>query len=572
MDKTQLQKEIAKNVLKKMKARKVTGLSYALVDEKGIILSEGLGYADMVQNVPVTDETLFQIGSITKLFTGLAVMKLAADKGIDLDAPYRKYVPELSMKSHYKNIKLFTLKNLLTHHSGVPSDWYLNTRPIWPGQPLDLERVIKELNQDFLAFPPDYVTSYSNLGYILLGYFIQKVSGISYEEYVKRNILIPLGMNQSTFGLEEIAGTGLSKAYSRHKEVNCYRPPAPAGGLLASVKELGIFIQILLNHGMVRKKEVINPEQLEFMFSAQNQNVLLDAKCKVKTGISCWIIQDRNRGTEILHDGGTTFFFSRLILLPEHKLGVIVLSNSFGARRTVDQAGLFALKRAFELKSNSSTAATQPEDEYSDRREDLEHIKDFAGHYNTMYGLTEVKYNNGKPVMKIGNNPKLRLLVRKSGGFTPQLKLFGLITVNHPQITGLTFYFEKVDGHSLIISNLDNFDSLFGTKLTPYSIPQIWLNRLGDYEIENLANDQFVPILKPSLKKVGNYLVFSVTNEYRVRQSFALTPVSDREAVIFGFGRMMNETLRIVNRSGEDKIIFKGLTLHKPIKHDRISP
>ncbi len=179
-----------------MAKNKVTGLSVALVDDKGLIWAQGFGYADKENNIPATPQTVYRVASISKIFTATAIMQLAEQGRINVDEPLTTYLPEFSIKTRFPGGGRITPRNLMTHHSGLPANFY---KGIFSSNPEHFTKVIKEIKDEYLAYPPDYVYSYSNLGVTLLGGVIERVSGKDYASYMDESILGPIGMDNSSF-------------------------------------------------------------------------------------------------------------------------------------------------------------------------------------------------------------------------------------------------------------------------------------------------------------------------------------------------------------------------------------
>ncbi len=110
-------------IRKEMKKNNVIGLSIALVDDQRVAWAQGFGYADENRGIPAAPETIYKIGSITKLFTASAVMRLAEQGKLDIDRPLQTYLPEFSMRSRFPDQKPITLRDLMTHHSGLPANF-----------------------------------------------------------------------------------------------------------------------------------------------------------------------------------------------------------------------------------------------------------------------------------------------------------------------------------------------------------------------------------------------------------------------------------------------------------------
>lgn len=123
---------------REMSRAEVPGLSIALVDDQRVVWSQGFGYADAERRIPATDQTLYGIGSVTKLFTAAAVMQLAEQGRIDLDVPLTRYLPEFSMRARFADAAPITPRNLLTHHSGLPGDYL---KGMWTLHPAPFEQV-----------------------------------------------------------------------------------------------------------------------------------------------------------------------------------------------------------------------------------------------------------------------------------------------------------------------------------------------------------------------------------------------------------------------------------------------
>ena len=177
-----------------MDKNNIPGLSVAVVNEGGIIWSKGYGYQDVEEKIKATPETLYRVGSISKSLTAVAILLLEQRGLIDLDAPINEYIPDFKIKSRFDKIPPITVRQLLSHHSGLKRDHY---KDIIGHNPPHLDFVIEELADDYLALPPDTSYKYSNLNYALLGKIIENVTNKSYSQYMREELLEPLGMDNS---------------------------------------------------------------------------------------------------------------------------------------------------------------------------------------------------------------------------------------------------------------------------------------------------------------------------------------------------------------------------------------
>jgi D-alanyl-D-alanine carboxypeptidase len=182
------------------------------VSERGrIILSEAFGATDLESGTAATPRSVMQIGSVTKQFTAAAILRLAERGELTLDDRIEKFVAEFDPRG-----ATITLRHLLSHRSGVASSWWLPTGGFPLHSPVTREQVIEGLNAQPLGFPPGTKWSYSNGGYMLLGYAIESITGRSFGEFVHGEFALPLGLLDTgvcgMFNLPQPEGYGLSAA------------------------------------------------------------------------------------------------------------------------------------------------------------------------------------------------------------------------------------------------------------------------------------------------------------------------------------------------------------------------
>lgn len=173
-----------------------TGLQVGIVSEDKILFTGEYGSANVSTGEPVVNSTLFHQASVSKTFVVTAVMQLAERGQVELDSPIVSYLPYFRMNDErYHQI---TVRQLLNHTSGIPDeDDYAWDRPEYDEE--SLERYVKSISRRKLLSEPGLLFAYSNIGYEILGDLIAKVSGLSFEEYISRNILEPAGMKSSSF-------------------------------------------------------------------------------------------------------------------------------------------------------------------------------------------------------------------------------------------------------------------------------------------------------------------------------------------------------------------------------------
>ncbi len=222
-------------IQKEMKRNNVTGLSIALVDDQRVVWAQGFGYADTANKVPATPETLYRVGSISKLFTATAVMQLAEEGKIDIDQPLQTYLPEFSVKTRFPDAGPITPRSIMTHHSGLPSN---HEKGMWSKNPEPFTTDVTYLKDEYTAYPPNYIFSYSNLAVTILGPVIEKVTDRDFVSYMDDALLRPMNMTHSSFAPGPDLKPFLSKGYRDGKEIEeAGLRDVPAGALQSNVLE-----------------------------------------------------------------------------------------------------------------------------------------------------------------------------------------------------------------------------------------------------------------------------------------------------------------------------------------------
>jgi len=546
-----------------MKKRDVTGLSIALVDDQRVVWAEGFGYADKAGNVPASPETVYRAGSISKLFTATAAMQLAERGRVDIDRPLADYLPGFSIRTRFAKPDFVTPRSIMTHHSGLPSDYL---KGMWARDPEPFTRLVDRIKDEYAANPPGAVFSYSNLGVTLLGDAIEKVAGRDFASHVRDEILLPLGMSRSSFSPSADRTPFAAKGYRKGKEAE--DPPlrdVPAGGLNASVLDLSRFVRMVLAGGKVGDRQIIKPETLAEMMRPQNADVPLDLDFSVGFG---WMLSGlgdidiQNAGPVAHHAGATLLFHGQLIVLPEKKIGVAVLANSSTAGRAVSKVATEALKLALEAK----TGDRQPEREKPEGgggSRSKEALQRYEGWYSTQVGAVNILKTSGGLRADVMNRT-FRLIPRADGSFGLQYRLLGLFPIRIEELDGVGIARADVAGREILAAAMYGREFPIGERIRPVPVPAQWLGRTGEYEIANPGEDAVLPE-KVRLRADGGLLFvdYSIPLLFPGTMSFAIAPISDTEAVIRGFGRGMGETIRALSVDGEEMLLYSGYLLRK---------
>ena len=261
----------------------IVGASYVTVNDGRAIEWHPLGMADRESNQPVDQNTIFHWGSITKTLTAVAVMQLRDQGRISLDDSITKYVPELvRVHSDHGPVSQVTLRHLLSHSAGFqdPTWPYRDeTKPWQPFEPTEWAQLVAMMPYQELAFKPGARYSYSNPAFIYLARVIEKVSGLSYQTYMRRNILTPLGMTHSYFNLTprslardrsnnytvsiDAGGHKTVKANGREFDTGI---TTPNGGLNAPLGDLVRWVGFLTGKGPKPARPILSRASLEEMW------------------------------------------------------------------------------------------------------------------------------------------------------------------------------------------------------------------------------------------------------------------------------------------------------------------
>lgn len=536
-------------IQKEMKDNDIVGLSIALVDDQEIVWQRGFGHADRKNKIEATPETIYRAGSISKLFNGMAAMKLVEDGTMDIDRPLVTYLPEFEIKSRFGSTDGITPRTIMTHHSGLPSDWGDGMLGKTPHPFTVLVQVIKD---EYVAYPPNTVLSYSNLGVALLGHAVQNSSGQPYADFIDESLLKPMGMTTSRFETG-ISGNRAAKSYNEGKEVIEYPlGDIPAGGLNTTATDLARLAMMINSRGRVRDRQVLSPETLDAMFTVQNNDVPLDLDNSV--GLA-WFIDENildQKETVYLHGGSVVAHRAMFMSAPKSKLGVVVLSNtgSTDAKKIAEEL----LKKAWESKNGEKLSKGN-----SQCIKNAKHSKpSFSpGTYATLIGKVDVTEKSVDRFEVKSSLGKFNLDLEKDNLYHLSYRLWGFIPIDLDELGEAGLTTEIISGHRVIVAQFGQLRVLGGVKVKPYPIQDQWKNRLGQYKLINPPDLEFWKIDGFELKIEDGYMVDVVTHDGEDHTTI-LRPENANEAIVEGLGRGFGETLRVIKDEAGKEILTRG--------------
>jgi CubicO group peptidase (beta-lactamase class C family) len=313
-------KDISKKVDDYLNAeQKIDNFSGSVLVAKGgtVLLDKGYNMSNFEQNVKNTAYTTFPIGSMTKQFTSMAIMQLVEKGMINEQDKVSKYIPD------FPNGDKITIDNLLTHTSGLGD---LSVPELLTMKPEDSEKVDNVINlfkNKPLNFNPGTKFQYSNSGYILLGYIVEKVSGIKYADYLQNNIFKPLNMDHTGMGYNGTEKNYTSNGYTGYLDVSPISDEAllnglyGAGALYSTTEDLYKWDRALKEH------KLVNEKTSDKIFS---NHVAMSEDSKVYYGYG-WMLYDSPVGRDIFHGGNILGFTSNIARFVDKDLTIIILSN-----------------------------------------------------------------------------------------------------------------------------------------------------------------------------------------------------------------------------------------------------
>lgn len=331
-----------------VKKKRVPGTAIGVLDE-GQVYTAGFGVTSVENPLPVTDRTVFQIGSITKTFTCLAAMRLVEMGKLDLQATVRTYLPGFRVQDETASAGA-TIWHLLTHMSGWTGDLFEDTGSGADAMPRYMA-LMADLEQQA---PLGTVWSYNNAGFCLAGYIIEQVTGKSYEAIMQELVLGPLGLDCCYFDPGQVITHRFAVGHSIEGErIQVSRPwplprvAYPAGGITCDVHMLLHYAQFQMGDGAVEgeDKRLLQPETMAQMHTPQ-VNIWGDRQQMALA----WFVDDVGGARQLSHGGSTNGQISLLAIYPEQRLALAVVTNADAGGGITDAVRRWVLEHYLGLQ------------------------------------------------------------------------------------------------------------------------------------------------------------------------------------------------------------------------------
>ena len=355
---TEWQRNLDAFVLSRMADTKLPGLSLAVVSDGQVVYKRGYGFRDWHKGIAATPATLYAIGSVTKSVTCLALMQLQERGLLSVDDPVDKYL-DFPLQPKGEKVRLW---HFMTHTSGIPAlgcAEQVLRQVLWPrqtqltlGDPQDMLGFLNEAG-DWVHNRPGERWYYFNEGYVLLGAVIAKVSGMSYNDYVREHILAPLGMERSFFTRDDVEGDPDAAIPSyTDKDGNyraadyCYGKITAEGGMISSVEDMAKYIQMYIDRGVapsgqrlltaesvaeLEKPRIPTPPEYFAPLSGPPTPGAPVADSDSPAWYGYGLAQSGMGEHTVVRHGGSVFVATaEMAFIPKQRVGAMVLTNSSG--------------------------------------------------------------------------------------------------------------------------------------------------------------------------------------------------------------------------------------------------
>ncbi len=529
----------------------ITGLSAAVVYDGKILFSEGFGSRDGKEGgKPVTEHTLFHIASVTKLFTAMAVMQLAEEGSIEIDEDIRMYISGFNPKLLAGNDGRVTVRDLLTHHSGIPSDFMYHFQ-IREQNPDYFMNMSEWLSDEYLTSESGQVFAYNNAGFSLLGELIATVSGMSYARFIEERIFKKVGMDDSLVFLDDKDYTDISGGFSAGKPESAkFIRDIPAGSILSSASDMARLMTELLSTARGKSHRILDPETLDSMFTQQNKGVILDGDFMI--GLGFWL-KDFHSTRMAEHGGTLPPFHSAFKLLPEEGIGVFISSNdNTGGDIAVDLLAEDILELLLKKKSGDRNNGGKPVS--GKRKLTEEEIAHLTGDYAVgNAGIVQIRKSGNRLIAHIPQmGIESEISAMNDGSF--RIRDVNMrLTARHSTGSGRTLYFLY----------LENFFMGPMVPISKVELTEPLKRKLGRYNsIEKMYGDFAAESLSISYDEENRDLMLFVGMAGR-ELPFPLKVLSGSLLQIQGRGRNTGYVLESYEENGNTYIRYGGITFIK---------
>ena len=548
---------------KLMKNHNLPSVVVALIDGQDVVYEQAYGLSNIEEQTPATLDTIYKLGSITKLFTGIEVMRMYEEGLIDLDAPISEYLTDFSINHKFSSSEPITIRSILAHRSGLPRngtllEWY------WEARPDVLKTLTASLDDAYQAFPVGFRYKYSNIGYNLLGRIIEVIRGIEppapnvaggWPYYMRDEILIPIGMNNTGFGSDPLLygrDSKLNVAMGYYNESGKNKPYnqfdiiyLASGNMQSTMHDMVKFAQFILRVGATDENQIIGKDTLWSMFEEQYSR----PRDPQTNGLT-WFTDKKQLGELVVfHSGTNQGFISMIALMPERDLGFIVFSNSDNFEDAQNQLALDTLKLMLETKYGIIPQEEYPAEAVGVSMDILER---YVGKYVINGEIIEIILS-GDQAKAIYQDQKVTMVPTSQTEFRLSHRLADVENIE------LEFFVDSPDDEDIMIVAMGDY---FVCPRYPNieEVPTLWADLIGKYDVYPR-----IPSIYSDVETLGTIEIRIEDNILLTTDKKTLKPISDTEIIIVG-GVFDGETMIYDDETGN--ITWQNV-VYKPIESSR---
>ncbi len=410
-------KGIEKELNQVLKDQNIAGFAVAVVQGDKVIYSQGFGYRDLENKLPVTPNTLFAIGSSSKAFTCALLGQLEAEKQLELDDVASKYLPQLQFEDPDLTASV-TIRDMMCHRTGLPRydySWYFFNSPV-------KDSLLARLKYMKPSAELREVWQYNNYMFLAQGMIAENLTGRSWESCITHQLFEPLGMSRSNTDISSLKAdkdASLPYGVSESGQIQLLdyfdiAAMSPAGSINSSVNEMAAWVSMWINGGTYKGEEILPASYVTDAMSSQmvmGSNLPAEYSDMFFSNYGLgWMLHSYRGHYQVEHGGNIDGFSANVSFFPSDSIGIIVLTNQDGSmvpkivRNTIADRMLKLEKRDWNAEAKKKQDDAKKVAQELKQEEDKNHVKgtspshalsDYEGtFYNPGYGTIEIKKEN----------------------------------------------------------------------------------------------------------------------------------------------------------------------------------
>jgi CubicO group peptidase (beta-lactamase class C family) len=384
---------------------KIPGLAIGIIKDNAVVFKKGYGRISTADSLPVTTQTIFPILSCTKAFTAAAIGILVDQGKLKWDDKVTKYLPHFKLSNQLTTNKL-TVSDILSHRSGLEG---FEGDLLWYGTDYSRQEIVRRIQYSPLrkTFRKDF--GYQNVMYLIAGLIIEKVTGETWDEFIHKEIFLPLSMRNSSTSINAL----LMRRNYAHPHLKDKPIPllnmdniGPAGSINSTIDDMLTWSQLWINEGAYKGKKILSTAAFQTITSSK---VKVSNKPDESYGFG-WYIEDEKGKRVLSHGGGMPGYKSLIIIVPQSKMGIVILTNKISY--LIEQLAGVVLEYVASKSMNWEEVGRQlygknfrfswDEESDSNYQAFIPNISGYKGVYeDTAYGKAIIEDRNGQAYLSL---------------------------------------------------------------------------------------------------------------------------------------------------------------------------